>query len=136
MQYEPYENEYALVQEMSEMQLLEYFLKRVFEAEEIWGLKECGSQWFSREVDGQLAQPIWPCKRNAEDAASGDWENLVPVAESLEFFLYQSLNRLVVNEVMIEIMPYSGETGFLIHPQNLFDILDGMIEAGVYTVDD
>lgn len=98
MRYKPYVEEYASVPKMTDGELLDYFLYRLFETEDVWGIKE-GPQWFAREIDGQLTQSIWPYKRYAEEATIEDWEYLIPVAASLEFFLYQQLNKLAAQDV-------------------------------------
>jgi len=134
MRYQPYEDEYAAVPTMTDTQLLEYFLYRTLETEEVWGLKD-GPQWLTRELDGQVTQPIWPYKRYAEEAAVDDWQNLTPVADSLEFFVYQTLKKRGMQEVMLEIMPRKSGTGCLINAQRLFTILEGMMDAGAYTLD-
>lgn len=134
MRYEPYAEEYAAVPDMTDGQLLDYFLYRLFETEELWGIRE-GPQWFTREIDGHITQPIWPYKRYAEEATVDEWDYLMPVACSLEFFLYQALDKLVAQDVMLEIMPRKMAAGCLISPQRLFSILEGMIDSGEYTLD-
>ncbi|OQK15491.1 hypothetical protein AU255_14785 [Methyloprofundus sedimenti] len=135
MRYEPYEDEYAAVPNMTDAELLEYFLYRFFETEEIWGLKENAFSWVTREINGQVTQPIWPYKRYANEAAVGDWEGFVPVAESLEFFLETSLHQLVAQDVLLEVMPRKFEAGCLISAQRLCGIMEGMMESGEYTLD-
>lgn len=135
MKYTPYEDEYAAVPDMTEAELLEYFLYRVFETEEIWGLKESALQWLTHEVNGQLVQPLWPYKRYADEAAIEQWENFVPVAVSLEYFMEQTLNELAMNDIFIEIMPRKLATRCLISPHRLHSILEGMMETSEYTLD-
>ncbi len=135
MRYQPYEDEYAAVPGMDDGQLLEYFLYRVFETEEIWGLKESAHHWLNHEINGQLVQPLWPYKRYADEAAVEKWENYVAVAVSLEYFMEQSLQKLATNDILIEIMPRKSATGCLISPQRLFSILEGMMESSQYTLD-
>jgi len=54
MRYEPYQEEYAAVPDMTDAELMDYFLYRIFETEEVWGLKENGFQWITEELNGQL----------------------------------------------------------------------------------
>ena len=135
MRYQPYEDEYAAVPTMTDAELLEYFLYRIFETEEIWGVKETAHQWLNHEYNGQFVQPLWPYKRYADEAAVDQWENFVPVAVSLEYFMEQTLNELVMNDVLIEIMPRKSATGCLISPHRLYSILEGMMESSEYTLD-
>ncbi|MDD4913889.1 MAG: DUF2750 domain-containing protein [Methylococcales bacterium] len=135
MRYEPYKDEYAAVPSMSDEELLEYFLFRICETDEVWGLKD-GPQWLTREIDGRETQPVWPFKRFAEDAAVGEWQNLSPLPESLEFFIYQILNRLATRNVTIEIMPRASGAGCLISPKRLFSYLEDMQESSQCSMDD
>lgn len=135
MRYEPYEQEYAAIPAMTDSDLLDYFLSRVFENEEVWGLKEGGTYWMSYELDGREVQPLFAYKRYADDAAVGDWEVLIPVAESLEYFIERSLMRLIDQNIFLEIMPRPSRSGCLVSPQRLLSILESMIDSGTYSMD-
>lgn len=135
MRYEPYEDEYAAVPKMADEELLEYFLFRIAEADEVWGLKE-GPQWIRRKIDGRETLPVWPFKRYAADAAVGEWQNFTPVVESVEFFLYRILKKLAMSDVAIEIMPRESGVGCLISPQRLFNFLEDMRDSGECMVGD
>ncbi|QWF70558.1 DUF2750 domain-containing protein [Methylomonas paludis] len=128
MRYEPYADEYAAVPNMTDEELLEYFLFRIAETDEVWSLKD-GPRWLTREINGQETQPVWPFKRFAQEAAVGDWQNLRPVPESLEFFIYQILNQLAIRNVTIEIMPRASGPGCLINPRQLASYLEGMRDS-------
>ncbi|MGR9044471.1 MAG: DUF2750 domain-containing protein [Gammaproteobacteria bacterium] len=135
MRYEPYEDEYAAVPTMTNEELLEYFLYSILETDEVWGLKE-GPQWITREVEVRETLPVWPFKRFAEEAAVGEWQNLVPVPDSLEFFIYQTLNKMAGQGIAIEIMPRRSGAGCLISPQRLFTMLEDTMHSGEYNLED
>jgi hypothetical protein len=135
MRYEPYEDEYAAVPSMTDEELLEYFMFRIAETDEVWGLKE-GSRWITREIDGRETLPVWPFKRYADKAAIGDWQNLPASAESIEFFIYQILTKLAIRDGLVEIMPRDSGVGCLISPTRLFSYLEDMRESGECMVED
>lgn len=135
MRYTPYEDEYAAVPGMTDEELLEYFLYRVLETDEVWALKE-GSQWIRRELDGRETFPVWPYKRYADEAAVGDWQSFKPVADTVEFFLYQTLNKLALQNVLVEIMPRTTGPGSLVSPQRLFNFLEEMKNSREFVLDD
>lgn len=128
MRYEPHEDEYAAVPKMSDDELLEYFLYRIFETDEVWGLKD-GAQLMTHQVENCQTLPLWAYQRYAEDAMVGDWEHFKAVADSVEFFAYQTLSKLGRQQFMIQIMPHQSSIGCLISPQRLFAILENMMEA-------
>ncbi|MGZ4958899.1 MAG: DUF2750 domain-containing protein [Methylomonas sp.] len=135
MQYEPYQDEYEAVPKMTDEELLEYFLFRILETDEVWGLKD-GPQWTTREVDGQETLPVWPFKRFAAEAAVADWQSLTPVADSLDYFIDQTLNKRAKQGVMVEIMPRLAGMGCLISPQRLMAILENTRHSAEYTLED
>lgn len=135
MRYEPYEDEYIATQTMTDEELLEYFMYRIVEMDEVWGLKD-GSQWATGLVEGQETQPFWPYKRYADDAKAGEWQGYKAVPESLECFIYQTLNKLAKQAVLVEIMPRKSAAGCLISPQRLFNFLESMKESRDFVLDD
>ena len=135
MRYEPYTDEYAAIPSMNDAELLEYFLFRITETDEVWGLKD-GPHWITREIDGRETQPVWPFKGFAEKAATGEWQNLTATAESIEFFIYQILTKLASRNVVVEIMPRDGGAGCLISPNRLFSYLEDMRDSGECMVED
>lgn len=134
MRHTPYESEYAAVKTMDDAALLEYFLTRSFETDEVWFLNDrAGLQ--RREIEGQTTCPVWPYKGFASDAALEHWQSFSPTSISLDFFLYQRLQELMNQPVMVEIMPRDTGAGCLIAPGRLLSILQGMIDAGEYRLE-
>lgn len=135
MRYEPYEDEYASVPRMNDAELLQYFLSRIYETEEVWGLKEGGANWMTYTPEGEELQPLFAYKRYAEEAAVEDWEVMIPVAESLEFFMERTLKRLEEQNIVLEVMPRQSGRGSLVTARQLYSILEGMIDSGEYTME-
>lgn len=135
MRYTPYEQEYVEAATLDDSQRLEYFLTRVFETEEVWGLDD-GAEWVMR--DRQPAEKsllVWPYQKYAVEAAEGPWRDLEAQAESLECFISNTLEMLIDENAVIEIMGQENELGCIISPHRLLSILAGMIDAGEYTLD-
>lgn len=130
MRYAPYSEEINAIADMSEGQLLEYFLTRVFETEEVWGLDD-GCEWVTLDCNGQSVMPLWPYQHFASEAAAGH----TPAAESLEDFVYQTLGQLMDEDIVLAVMSHSTSAGCLVTPHRLYDIFTGMFNAGEYTLD-
>lgn len=135
MRYEPHPDEVAAIPDLSDEELLEYFLYRIFETDEVWELKD-GAQSVTRQVGDYETLAVWPYKCYAEDAAVGDWTHLKPVADSTDFFAYQTLNKIARQGLTVEIMPRAAAPGCLITPQRLFGMLENIMEARDHTVGD
>lgn len=134
MRHSPYEQEYQAVQTMSDAELLEYFLIRITETEEIWSLNKKG-KLFTRDLDGQNCVPVWSYLKYAREAALDTWQDCVPNALSLEYFIFNTLQQLLDQDVMIEVMPASSKPGCLITPHRLMDILVSVLHAQEYRLD-
>lgn len=134
MRYSPYESEIRDVASMGEAELFEYFLLRAFEAEEVWTLLE-GDQWQLITTEEGVRLPIWPYEYFAKEAAEDRWPDTSTCAESLEFFLYESLQELADKDIMLEIMHRPDQGGCLVSPQRLSSILLGMMDAGEYVLE-
>ena len=134
MRYEPSANESAAIETMAESELLDYFITRAAEAEEVWGLGD-DAGWVMREQDDQVTLPVWPYRQFAHACAAGDWETQVTKAVSLEHFLSTILRLLVDQDIQVEIMPSASREGQRIHPERLFKLFESVIESGEYTLE-
>ena len=134
MRYAPYTSDSQAIAAMNEGQLLEYFLTRVFETEEVWGLDD-GCEWVTRVRGGQSVMPLWPYQQLAESALDPLDTAVTPAAESLEDFMYQTLPALMEDDICLEIMPGTTQPGCVIAPHRLYDIFTGMFDAGEYKLD-
>ncbi len=135
MQFQPSASDYAAVPHMSDEELLEYFLFRIFENDEVWLLKQ-DRRYFSRALDEHETLPVWPYKRYADDAALDIWQDCRPVGESLEYFMRDLLEQAKGLNQLIEIMPRQTAAGCLISPQRLFNFLDRLKDSREFVLDD
>ncbi len=134
MRYAPYDAEYALVGQMNDSQVMEYFLTRVFESEEVWSLDN-KTEWITRELGEDTLLPVWPYEKYAQENSVGKWRDFEPSATSLEDFVYNLLPALIGDDILLEIMPRDDKVGCIVSPQRLMSILEGMLDAGEYTLD-
>ena len=134
MRYTPYQHEYDDLASMGQRKLLEYFLTRIFEGEEIWGIDD-GLEWLSYQKGAKTILPLWPYESLAEENMSHQEFQGAPSAESLEDFIELTLDVLSDEGLVLEIIPFRGKPGSEISPAQLKTILTGMMEAGEYTLD-
>jgi hypothetical protein len=134
MQFAPNANEYKAIESMSEFTLLEYFITRVAEVEEVWGLGDA-SGWVMREAGDVISLPVWPYRQLAIESAIDEWETQVSNAVSMEHFISKVLKMLIDANIKVEIMPRSSRHGQLIDPQELLQLFESVIESGEYYID-
>ncbi|MEV5026692.1 DUF2750 domain-containing protein [Paenibacillus sp. LPE1-1-1.1] len=64
----------------------EYFIKKIADSEEVWGLYDDG--WvITSDINGKLLIPFWPKKEFAEYCAFEDWSNYNAQSISLDEFI-------------------------------------------------
>jgi hypothetical protein len=134
MRYSPYAEECDAVETMANAELLDYFISRTVESEEVWGLGD-ETGWIMRERGSQTILPVWPYRKYALDCAADEWKTQAPNAVSLEHFVYRVLHLLIDQDVQVEVMPRQQAAGCLIGPQRLREMFEGVIDAGEYTLD-
>lgn len=131
------QDEYATLCALPDADILEYFLFRSCETDEVWGLKDKhDAQWLQRETAGLTTLPIWPSREFAAFAAAEHWPGQTAAAESLEYFLHGMLDRLARQQLVLEILPRPDAPGCLIKPQRLFDLLDNLRESSECSLGD
>lgn len=134
MQFIPTANEFELIASMSEAGLLEYFLTRVAEVEEVWGLGD-DTGWIMRETGETTSLPVWPYRQLAIDSAEDEWQNQVANAVSLEHFIFNVLTMLIDANIMVEIMPGPNRQGQLMNPRELFQLFESIVDSGEYYIE-
>lgn len=64
-----------------------YFIEKVSEFEEIWGLRDEEGWFTSADNNGQILLPVWPHIKYASAFVSGEWLNGTPTVITLENWL-------------------------------------------------
>lgn len=131
MRYKPSDNELLEIETLSEELRLHYFLSRVIESEEVWGLGgEAG--WLIKDLDDKTIIPLWPYELLATACAQQSPGRPATVAVSLEQFVYSLLPKIEQQNIQLEILPTNSQPGKIIQAQALAAIVEGMMESGEY----
>lgn len=131
MKYKPSIKEVTEVETYAPQVRLHYFLTRVIESEEVWGLANA-SGWVMEDVDKQLLLPIWPYEKLALDCKANKWEKYHANAISLEHFIYNILPTIIKQHIKLEILPTKTTQGIVLAGTELSTILETMLESGEY----
>ena len=110
-------------------QRLQYFLTRVIEVEEIWGLVD-PQGWVMREEADKLILPIWPYRQCA-DACIVE-SDMQAHATSLDHFVERILHTLVADDIYLDVLPSRDATGALLSAVELQSMFKSLIESGEY----
>jgi hypothetical protein len=134
MRHSPYESEYQAIKTMSDNQLLDYFMSRLFESDEVWFLHNKAGLYL-RTLGDLKTCVVWPYKLFATEAALEHWQECFPSSSSLEYFMDHILDNLITQKILVDVMPRGSAAGCLIAPDRLRAILQGLIDAGEYRLD-
>lgn len=131
MRYQPSHREKQEVESYDEKDRLHFFLTRVVESEEVWGLNN-DHGWILKEHNGQTILPVWPYESFAADCAVDEWQGYTPGAVSLEHFIDRLLPLIREQNIKLEILPTATQPGGLMDADKLSELLESMLEAGEY----
>lgn len=85
--------ELEAVVKLSATKRYEYFIKKVADFEEVWGLYDDG--WATtQDGEGNVLIPFWPKKEFAQFCASDEWEAYTPESIELDEFLNEWLPKM------------------------------------------
>jgi len=96
-----------------------YFVKRVADWEEVWGLRNADGWVMSATDAGQQVAPFWPFRPFAERAAVGSWSNTWPERIALHAFLDRWLPGLAGDGRRVCVLPDEHGQGATVAPAML-----------------
>jgi hypothetical protein len=131
MHHAPTTAETKLLEGATSAELLDYFLTRAMECEEVWGLSNA-SGWVMKEDGDMDILPVWSYDVMAQESAQGEWSDYTPDATSLEHFIYGILSQLQEQEIQVEILPSPQSKGLLIEAKALFEIFERKLDTVEY----
>jgi hypothetical protein len=115
----------ALVQKPANIRY-EYFIKKVVDAEEVWGLYEDG--WATaQDEEGNMVIPFFPKREFAEHTARNEWEGCKAVAIDLDDFMDEWLVGMKKDNVRPSIFP-TDEDAALVEIDVLLKDLNSELE--------
>lgn len=89
----------------------EYFIKKVVDAEEVWGLYKDG--WATAQDDGNMLIPFFPKREFAEHCAKNEWDGCKAVAIDLYDFIDKWLVGMKKDGVKPSIFPTDEDAALL-----------------------
>lgn len=130
MRKNPSITELQAVKSYTTQQRLQFFLTRVVESEEIWGLGNTSGWVIGGDNESYL--PVWPYSALATECATGEWEDYQSNSVSLEHFVYSLLPLMEKQGIQVEILPAVNQPGIQIKSAQLATILEQLMESGEY----
>ena len=106
----------------------EYFIKKVADFEEVWGLRQ-GDGWASTgDENAREYIAFWPKKEFADLCAKEEWQNYYAESIQLEEFIEQWLTGMGEDKVMASIFPNFLDNSVIVEPKQLLEHLNQELE--------
>lgn len=131
MHHAPTPAEANFLVDTSSQELLDYFLTRSMECEDIWGLSN-DSGWVMREYGETTCLPVWNYAVMAEACAINELSGYAADSTSLEHFVFDILPQLRDMDVDVELLATPERQGILLTANALFEIFERKLDAAEY----
>jgi hypothetical protein len=112
---------------MSEDERYDYFIRKVADFEQIWGLNDDGWALLGDD-DGNQILPLWPEKEFAELCAVNEWKKHKAEAIDLDSFIEKWIPGMTNDKTKINIFLTPNAKGTVISPVDLYSDLQDELE--------
>lgn len=128
MTYKVHDQEFDSVTRLPARERYGYFIKRVADGEELWGLRD-DEGWASvADESGQPCFPVWPHPRFAEALATGEWSTYRATPIPLGSWLEDWLPGLQEDGAQIAVFPTPAARGVVVSCDELRAHLEHELE--------
>jgi hypothetical protein len=105
---------------LSEEDRYNYFIRKVADFEEVWGLNNDGWALLGNDLNNQIF-PFWPEKEFAEICATEQWLGYSPQSISLDAFLEKWIPGMINDKLLVSIFQTPKSKGSIVNPQKLMN---------------
>ncbi|MCI0569535.1 MAG: DUF2750 domain-containing protein [Myxococcaceae bacterium] len=96
----------------------DYFVRRIADSEEVWGLFNDG--WATAANDlGDKALPFWPERELAEVCSTAEWATYTPARIPVAEFLQKWLRGMEQEALLVAVFPTPQDKGVCVQPSKL-----------------
>lgn len=112
---------------MTEDERYDYFIRKVADFEQVWGLNDNGWALLGDD-DGNQILPLWPEREFAELCAVDQWKNYKPESIELDNFLEKWIPGMINDKTLINIFLTPDAKGTVVSPPTLESDLQDELE--------
>lgn len=123
MSYRMHENHFQNVMNMSSNERLHYFVNKVADWEQLWGVKDSGGWLVPTNNDGFTYFPVWPHPLLAKRATDQRYSGCEVTEIGLDLFLTELLPKCSNAETIVGVCPNMDWIFWGIEPLDLAEYL-------------
>ncbi|WP_419868700.1 DUF2750 domain-containing protein [Chryseobacterium sp. CT-SW4] len=112
---------------MNDDERYDYFIRKVADFEEIWGLSDDGWALLGDNNENRVL-PLWPEKEFAELCAVDQWKDYKPELIELDNFLEKWIPGMTNDKTLVNIFSTPNAKGIVITPNDLLSDLQEELE--------
>lgn len=101
-----------------------YFIRKVADCEEVWGLFDSGWAMAATD-DGRRLLPLWPEQEFASLCCVDEWQKYSPKRIELQALLSQWLPGMQKDNILAAVFPTPADRGVVVSPESLGKTLEG-----------
>jgi len=105
-----------------------YFLNKVADWEELWGIANDDGWCLYADDSGTELLPVWPARAYAHTFCADDFADHAPKAISMDEWLENWLPGLASEGTQVAVFPLLSGQGIVIDPERLADDLKGALK--------
>ena len=127
MTWEIHQKEFDNINKMPGAERYDYFVRKVADWEEVWGLKSPSGWCLFGRPDEKQSLPVWPHPRFAESHISGSFDGSKPEVIDLESFISKWLPGMKNDGLLVSVCPNLELKSVVVEPSQLLeDLLEEM----------
>jgi len=112
---------------MSESERYDYFVRKVADFEEVWGLSDNGWALLGDNSRNQIL-PLWPEKEFAQLCAVDKWKDYKPEVIELDNFIEKWIPGMTNDKTLVNVFLIPNGKGTTVSPQDLYTDLQDELE--------
>jgi hypothetical protein len=125
----PHSQKIENISALSPQKRLNYFVAKVSDFEEVWGLFDDGWAQAISSTSEKIF-PVWPESDFAKLSATGSWEKFHPKRIELSLFLEKWIPGLEKDGLKVAVFPAPGSEGVILEGKKVADLISN--ELGQY----
>ena len=103
-----------------------YFIRKVVDYEEVWGLYKEG--WaVTEDLEGKKLVPFWPKSEFAEICAKGEWDGYIPSKINLDEFLNNWIPGMIKDGLKVAVF-WMDDDSVVVDPKRLLADMNEELE--------
>ena len=128
MTWEMHKKEFENVLKMNGPERYDYFIRKVADWEEVWGLKAEGGWAMVGDQNSDECIPFWPHPEYARACSKDKWKDYLPEPIQIEAFMHKWLVGMSNDGIKVAVFQLPQNKGVIVSPEKILRNLQSELE--------